>query len=98
VGVEGALEYIDTVGARVAVPGVREAGPIDHLEDHHPGRRVVHERYVLQVGVDVVDGEELHLCGVRVDDGQLDRLHRCGHRLSDLSLWLAGPRRGMVAA
>ena len=31
VGVEDAFEYIDTVGARVAVPGVREAGPIDHL-------------------------------------------------------------------
>ena len=78
-GAEGAVEDVDAVGAGMAVPRVGEARPVDHLEDHHPGLRVAHERNVLKVRPDVRDREQLPGGGIRVNDGQLDRFHGFGH-------------------
>src|SRR5215469_2176684 len=64
---ETALEDIDAVGARVGVPRVRPARPVDQLHDLHAGVRVVDEWHGGQFDAELGDRERHPLLRIRVD-------------------------------
>lgn len=83
---QDSVKDIEAMPAEMRMPRVGKPCAVDHLENHHASLSIAVQRYMLKIGVDVVDWEQNLFRSVGIDNSEIDGL--CGRHFvaSDITL------------